>query len=704
MKRSLLILVILFMRHGVFVSAADPPVPKVAPMSIELWVGGVPQGASHSVAAPRQACTLFVDDLRMTQSIDAEGGKAVTLLGPDMNNGDFESGSADCNSYLVQSVSVLTSTSQLPAAHGKRFAAMVADPKVQLHIPRLVKYLAMPDLKSGRYFVFTAKVRAKKEAGAMTRAALSVIFKDQNQHPVLDYHGEQVEVNADGWVEARIEFDYDRGILKRARAATALDARQLAERVKADRAKWPEYDITPRADDGRNLALSVAKWEGRAGIPGKPFRVWAVGASWTGGLASMSYRLEDAIHQRFPQAPPIEFKSQTGSGCPWNYARGWISQFVLADQPDLILIYTHGDLHQLDLMLTDIRRHSTADIIVPSLHLMGHEDADPGRWIEFFQAGYGFSIPALRDVCAKHGVEFVENRRELAEYLTRIGKKPSALLSDAAHQNEHGLCRSWDNIVRHIAKPLEFNYDYSTRERRVLVSPPTKSATEIVELSNGWSAADGMVHASGPTARIKVEFTGSRIDVLGRTVKGGGSIRVLIDGQPAEKAPVFYTTYITPQPVSFPWKIAGPGPGDVGPHAIELGQNVVAQSWTITLTSETGDYRLDGSVTGPDGDGNSTKPFTSRSGQIRVDPELWRFNRQEVNGAVTFGNRSGDRYTFDVYRSAVGRVSFSAAQSEPLDQPLVENLPNGRHTLEIATQGDGDVAIGSFYVFQPPEK
>jgi hypothetical protein len=46
----------------------------------------------------------------------------------------------------------------------------------------------------------------------------------------------------------------------------------------------------------------------------------------------------------------------------------------------------------LDLMLADIRRHSTADVIVPSLHLMGHEDADPDRWAETFQAGCGFPI------------------------------------------------------------------------------------------------------------------------------------------------------------------------------------------------------------------------------------------------------------------------------------------------------------------------
>ncbi|HEX3997503.1 MAG TPA: SGNH/GDSL hydrolase family protein [Pirellulales bacterium] len=703
MCRVFSLIVVLLLCPAGALDASGPSNASALPTSVELWIEGVPAGASHSVAAPRAACALLIDDLRMTQAVDAEGGKTVVLLGPGIHNGDFESGTVDCNSYLVERTSISDATPQLPAASGKKFAVMVADPKVQLHIPRLIKYLDMPDLKNGRCFVFSVKVRAKKEPGAMRFAAVSVLFKDKNQQFVAEYHGDQFAVNADGWVEARVAFDYDRGIIKKTPDAPTSMAK-LAAMVEAERAKWPSYDITPRADDGRNLALSVAKWEGRAGIPGAPFRVWAVGASWTGALASMSYRLEYAIRQQFPNAPPIDFKSQTGNGCPWNYARGWISQFVLADQPDLILFYTHGDLDKLDLMLTDIRRHSTADIIVPSLHLMGPDDAEPARWVETFHAGHNFEISALRAVCKKHGVEFVENRRELAEYLTRIGKRPSALLRDVAHQNEEGLCRSWDNIVRHIAKPAQFNYDFASRERRLLVAPPAKTATESVVLSDGWSAVDGIVRTSKPGERIRVDFIGNRIDVLGRAANGGGTVRVLIDGQPADQASAFYSTYIMPHPKSFPWKIGGPGPGDVGLHAVELVKNVVAQSWKITLTSETGDYRLEGSETGLDGEGNSTKAFTSRSGQIHIDPELWRYNRQENKGVFTYGNRAGDQYTFNVYRSAVGQVSFAATKPLPLHQPLVENLPNGKHTLELVTQGSGDVAVESFYVFQPPEK
>jgi hypothetical protein len=217
--------------------------------------------------------------------------------------------------------------------------------------------------------------------------------------------------------------------------------------------------------------------------------------------------------------------------------------------------------------------------------------------------------------------------------------------------------------------------------------------------------ADGLATTAKKGERIGVRFTGNRIDLLGRSLVGGGKVRVLIDGRPADTAPIFFTTAIKNQPVRFPWNIPGPGPGDVGPHAVSLGENVVPQTWTVTLTSETGDYRLEGSVTGADGEGNSTRPFTSRSSQVLIDPFLWRYNRDGAEGNYRYGNRAGDNYTFEVYRCAVGTVDFApaAGRAPVLHQPLVQNLSNGVHTLELETMG-GEVAVEGFYVFQPPEK
>ena len=166
-----------------------------------------------------------------------------------------------------------------------------------------------------------------------------------------------------------------------------------------------------------------------------------------------------------------------------------------------------------------------------------------------------------------------------------------------------------------------------------------------------------------------------------------------IDGEPAQEAAVFYAGYVQPDRSNAP---APPNPPrDRAPHSVTLADDIVPQRWTITMTGDQGDFELVGSVTGNDGQGNAFQPFTSRSGQIVIDPELWR-------GAKT--NRTGDRFTFEVTRCAVGEVDFKGDERTRFRARLVENLPNGPRTLKLVARGDGPVTIDAFDVFEPPLK
>ncbi len=157
---------------------------------------------------------------------------------------------------------------------------------------------------------------------------------------------------------------------------TATEA-ETAAAYEVERSHLPPYDVSPRPGDGKNLALSVAKWEGRAGIPGKPFVIWALGSSYTAWQGD-GFELIQAIRKRFPNAPPIVYRKHGGPGTPWEYVYAWIKQFVAAEQPDLIFTYTTGTLDGLDALLAETRRHSTAEIIVPSVHFKppGTHDAE----------------------------------------------------------------------------------------------------------------------------------------------------------------------------------------------------------------------------------------------------------------------------------------------------------------------------------------
>ena len=444
----------------------------------------------------------------------------------------------------------------------------------------------------------------------------------------------------------------------RLRTATS---QELAEAYAAQRRHYPEYDARPRGGDGRNLALSIAKWKGR-GLPGKPFVIWAVGSSWTNSQGD-GYPLLLAIHERFPQAPTLIYKKRAGSGTPWDFARGWLRQYILADNPDLILTYTNGDPDKLDDMLASIRARSTADIIVPSLHYfrnteLSEKERDQGvvDWAK------------VRAICRKHGVEFVENRAELYDYLKRIGQPPAVMVGDPVHQNEHGYIRIWDNITRHVADPGTFSYDPQDRERSL--TPDGKGGRD-----GEWFRREG--------DRVKIRFRGNRIDLAAvgpmrashpRRCRGGYVSRVRDDLYSAGAK----NTLI----------LKGPGPGDVAPHEVELLSHVVPQTWTITMVDDAGGYELSGSVTGPDGRGHVLTVFTSRSGQVRVDPALWRHvDKDRKSGKVTYPNAKGDTFTFDVRSAVAAQIRIEPCGAAPEAICLARQLRNTWHELTLAGQG-----------------
>lgn len=422
-----------------------------------------------------------------------------------------------------------------------------------------------------------------------------------------------------------------------------------------------DYVPTPDSHAGQHLALTLQKLE--HGIePPRPLLIWALGSSYCNMLGNGEIWKEE-IPKRFPNAPPIEYRKMVGNSCPWQYLRGWVRHLVIPDQPDLVLIYTIGKPEDLDKLIVELRTHTTADIIVPSIHW---RERDQHLWGKSENAA-DQDVGRVREICRKHHVEFIENRRDWAEYL-KANKLPiSALLKDAVHQSDYGAQIINANILAHLRRPAQVSYDPASRERRI---PPVR----------------------GDDESIKVTFTGNRIDLIGRKSPTGGTFRVLLDGKPAGQTDAFVLSYIQPDAKNAR-EGKGAVPRDQAPHGVTLGSRIVPQVWTIVMTSDTGDYTLHGSVTGADGTGNAFQLFTSTSGQIIVEPELWR--RAERN-------RTGDRFTFEVRRAAVSEVAFHGPADQRFRLRVAQALPTGEHTLVLAPTGEGEATIEAFEVFQPP--
>lgn len=420
-----------------------------------------------------------------------------------------------------------------------------------------------------------------------------------------------------------------------------------------------EYVAKAGPTDGQHLALTLHKLQN--GItPARPFLIWAIGSSYTNMLGD-GEAWKQEIAKRFPNAPPIIYKKMVGNSCPWQYARGWLRHLVIPEQPDLVITYTIGNPEDLEKLITEVRQHTTADIIVPSIHW---RERDQPLWGKSENAA-DQDVAAVRDVCRKHHVEFIENRRDWAAYLASNKLLIPALLKDAVHQSDYGAQIINSNILAHFQNSETFSYKTDSRERRL----------DSAALQDG-----------------QLSFTGNRVDLIGKKSPSGGSVRIRIDGRPAYQLDAFLMTYVQPDSKNHK-EGKGATPRDQSPHAVTLGEGIVAQSWTLVMTSDTGDYELTGSITGPDGKGNAFQPFTSNSGQILIEPELWR--RAERN-------RTGDRFTWNVNHAAVGEVSFKGQAGEVFVVRLAQALANHEHLLELIPTGKIDIL--GFDVFEPPMK
>jgi len=453
----------------------------------------------------------------------------------------------------------------------------------------------------------------------------------------------------------------------------------------------PEYEAPPRPTDGANMALTVEKLT-KGFDPERPFVIWAIGSSFTDHLGNGD-ELIALIRKRFPKAPRIVYKYMIGGSTPYGLLRGWARHLVIPDHPDVVLIYNFGGTRDLEKLIVELRSHTTADIIVPTLHWCRNHQV---VWPDPDARNHHQDPVAMRKVCKKYGVEFVENRREITKYMLANKLTIKDLLVDTVHQSPYAAKMINENIARHFHRAARFTYDPRSRERRLEVEAPLRALSR----SGDWAPAkDGKAVSAVGRSSIEVQFTGTRIDLIAWRDPKGGAARVWIDGAPAGEAKAYYATYIQPaknnfinlksRDVNYRRMIS-----DRCPHGISLGDNIVPQEWSITMTSDKGDYELVGSVTGFDGKGNAFKPFTSRSGQIIIQPQLWR---------LASTNRKGDRFTFEVRRSARGRIDFKGP-AEKFRVCLVENLPNERHTLRVQAEGTGPVIIDAFDVFEPPLK
>ncbi len=363
----------------------------------------------------------------------------------------------------------------------------------------------------------------------------------------------------------------------------------------------------------------------------------------------------DDLRRRFPHAT-IDAQNLSLGGYSTQYLIRTTPQDVYAFQPDLVVFHVYGDEARYEQIIADIRSHTSAEILIQNDHPTSRTDDDPRN--------YDF----LPRIAAKYGCGFLDLRTPWREYLKEHNLTPKDLLRDAVHLNDHGVFVMAELTRRYFQ--MRDNGD-----------------TNLVSAF----PADGELRWQAN--RMKLTFEGNRIDAVAAPGLAGLRARVLIDGQPP-------AVWVHTRP-SRAW-----GADWTAINRITFEKPPVEEEWRAELFDVAPDasrfrFRVIGSRTGPDGEGDNKTRFVSTSGRVVIEPEDWAIER----GARL--TRTAMPEGFLIHWRSIPQFAavYESPRIDDLAQEhvvtLAQGLPNGKHTVELVAEGLTAPAIAEFRAYRP---
>ncbi len=285
------------------------------------------------------------------------------------------------------------------------------------------------------------------------------------------------------------------------------------------------------------------------------------------------------LRRQFPHADLVAENRAIG-GFAANLLRRTALHDLPAFYPDLVVLHDYGGEPDYEALVRVIRSTTAAEVLVQSDHAVwtGAAGEVKPRGETWHDAHVGW----LRDLAQRYRLGFVDVRTPWQAHLAKNTLPASALLTDGVHLNAKGC-----DLMASLVKPA-LVYDPRLPEDKSLVREVPAKGT--------------------------MEFEGNRV-----VVSGGEGLKVLIDGKPPSAHPELFA-------------FERPSTGFAIDTPALIGVNSLAtpivEDWTVTLTDFAPDvsrwrFRVEGSKTGPDGEGTSDAPFVSNSRRVAFGPGDW---------------------------------------------------------------------------------
>ena len=344
----------------------------------------------------------------------------------------------------------------------------------------------------------------------------------------------------------------------------------------------------------------------------RPVRIMFYGQSIEGGWTEL---LIQRLRERYPETQIVFENRAIGGWFVWRLKKT-LKHDILHWQPDLVLFSAYqGTAEVWERFLSDLRRETTADIIIRTQHMSRHDKLDD-------PVDNSESI-SLRHLAQKYDVELIELRAEWMNYLKTHQFPTMELLRDGIHLNGKGDALMAMLYERHFRYNPSSRQGWANTVRRfdTMRFAEDRKADEIVLSGEGWKRTDrGYAQSASPQDSLKLKFVGTRVDLVLPPGRGGATIR--IDGKRPSEIGLFHGT----KPWARTREHYGYLPNDL--MAYHLGPGAQEETWTLTYTHASPDkvhvrFKLTGSKTGLDGEGENDRDFISKSGRITILADDW---------------------------------------------------------------------------------
>ena len=343
--------------------------------------------------------------------------------------------------------------------------------------------------------------------------------------------------------------------------------------------------------------------------------------------------------------------------------------------PDLVIFHVYGSHTDYEKIIKGIREKTTAEILMQTDHINKPEQlsevTDPSKALPHVDWNAFMNHNFLPKTAKKYGAELCDQRSIWKQYLKDHNLQPKDLLKDGIHLNAHGEYLMGEIVNSYL------RYDPKFKEN------DWQSITDLKPVVRG--------------KQIEMIVEGNRIDVI--TSKDGPSLEVFIDGKKPSEFPKLYQVSRTGYFPRMNWPCL---------LRVQSQNPLLQETWTATLNnvSKDGknfDFKIEGSKTGADGEGHSSKKFVSKSGRVVIDPKDWNIAygmRVNPNGGkkVLGGNF---KFTWKVVPMFKNSFAPEAPKDKSIEQTLTiaQGLSLGKHKLII--KGEAIDAIKAIRVYKP---